>query len=158
MPADAREEDDRAGAVRGGRDLFVTSEEDAVEVIARAVVLRDGAVLLVQEIAQGYWFFPGGHVEAGETSREALLRELREELDAGATVDDGLGEVENRWVRDGVEHHEVNHVFAATIDATDPVSQEPHLAAGWIGLDHLADTDVRPRVLVDLVLAHVRRR
>lgn len=129
-----------------------------MEVIARAVVLRDGAVLLVQEIAQGYWFFPGGHVEAGETPEEALVRELREELDVGAGVEDSLGEVENRWVHDGVEHHEVNHVFAATIDAADPVSQEPHLAAGWLGLDQLDDTDVRPRVLVDLVVAHARRR
>ena len=129
-----------------------------MEVIARAVVLRDGAVLLVQEIAQGYWFFPGGHVEAGETPRQALVRELREELDVSADVQEHLGEVENRWVDDGVEHHEVNQVFAATIDAADPVSQEPHLAAGWIRLDDLDDTDVRPRVLVDLVVAQARRR
>ncbi len=131
---------------------------DAMEVIARAVVLRGGAVLLVQEIAQGYWFFPGGHVEAGETLEEALARELREELDVAATVQEHLGDLENRWVHDGVEHHEVNHVFATTIDAVDPVSQEPHLAAGWIDVDQLDDTDVRPRVLADLVLAHARRR
>jgi 8-oxo-dGTP diphosphatase len=129
-----------------------------MEVIARAVVLRDGAVLLVQEIAQGYWFFPGGHVEAGETPRQALVRELREELDVCATVQDHLGDLENRWVHDGLEHHEVDHVFATSIDADDPVSQEPHLAAGWIELDQLDASDVRPRVLVDLVLAHARRR
>jgi 8-oxo-dGTP diphosphatase len=129
-----------------------------MEVIARAVVLCDGAVLLVQEIAQGYWFFPGGHVEAGETPPQALVRELREELDVSATVQEHLGDLHNRWVHDGVEHHEVNHVFATTIDAVDPVSQEPHLAAGWTGLDDLDDTDVRPRLLVDLVLAHARRR
>ena len=91
-----------------------------MEVIARAVVLRDGAVLLVQEIAQGYWFFPGGHVEAGETPEEALVRELREELDVAAGVENSLGEVENRWLHDGVEHHEVNHVFVTTIDTADP--------------------------------------
>ena len=130
----------------------------AVEVIARAVVLCDGVVQLVQEIAQGYWFFPGGHVEAGETPRQALVRELREELDVSATVQEHLGDLENRWSHDGVEHHEVNHVFATTIDAADPVSQEPHLAAGWIELDQLDATDVRPRVLADLVLAHARRR
>ena len=129
-----------------------------MEVIARAVVLREGAVLLVQEIAQGYWFFPGGHVEAGETPEEALVRELREELDVTASVENSLGEVENRWLHDGVEHHEVNHVFVTTIDAADPVSQEPHLAAGWIDVDQLDVTDVRPRVLADLVLAHARRR
>ena len=43
-------------------------------------------------------------------------------------------------------------------DAADPVSQEPHLAAGWHRLEDLDNTDVRPRQLADLVLAHARRR
>ena len=124
------------------------------ELVARAVVLRDGAVLLVQKRAAGYWFFPGGHVEVGESPEAAVVRELREELDVSATITERWGELENRW--DG--HHEINHVFAVRIDAADPVSQEPHLAVGWHRLEDLADTDVRPRQLADLVLAHARRR
>jgi 8-oxo-dGTP diphosphatase len=125
-----------------------------VDVVARAVVVHDGAVLLVQDLAAGYWFFPGGHVEDGETPEQALVRELREELDVGATITEHWGELENRWDR----HHETNHVFAVWIDAADPVSQEPHLAAGWHRLDDLDHTDVRPRQLADLVLTHARRR
>ncbi|CAG0948859.1 8-oxo-dGTP diphosphatase [Burkholderiales bacterium] len=53
--------------------------------VAAAVVLRaDGAVLLAQRPAgkpyAGYWEFPGGKLEAGESPRDALVRELREEL------------------------------------------------------------------------------
>ena len=53
--------------------------------VAAAVILRDdGAVLLAQRPAgkpyAGWWEFPGGKLEAGETPREALDRELREEL------------------------------------------------------------------------------
>ncbi|GAA4932970.1 mutator protein MutT [Actinomycetospora succinea] len=118
-----------------------------MEAIARGVVVRDGRVLLMQEVAVGYWFFPGGHVEAGETPEVALVRELREELDAGATVGERLGELENVW--DG--HHEINHVFTVVIDVEDPVSQEPHLAAGWHRVADLGVTDVRPRALADLV-------
>jgi 8-oxo-dGTP diphosphatase len=49
------------------------------------VLLRgDGAVLLAQRPAgkayAGYWEFPGGKLEPGETPRDALTRELREEL------------------------------------------------------------------------------
>jgi len=57
--------------------------------VAAAVVLRaDGAVLLAQRPAgkayAGYWEFPGGKLEPGESPRHALDRELAEEL--GLTV------------------------------------------------------------------------
>jgi 8-oxo-dGTP diphosphatase len=53
--------------------------------VAAAVLLRaDGAVLLAQRPAgkayEGYWEFPGGKFEPGETPRAALDHELREEL------------------------------------------------------------------------------
>ncbi|MEO8486094.1 MAG: Nudix family hydrolase [Betaproteobacteria bacterium] len=53
--------------------------------VAAAVVLRaDGAVLLAQRPPgkpyAGYWEFPGGKLEPGETPRRALDRELAEEL------------------------------------------------------------------------------
>ncbi len=53
--------------------------------VAAAVILHpDGRVLLAQrppgKVYAGYWEFPGGKLEAGETPREALDRELHEEL------------------------------------------------------------------------------
>ena len=44
-------------------------------------VLRDGKVLMTQD-TQGYpgWKFPGGHVEDGETSEVAAVREIKEEV------------------------------------------------------------------------------
>lgn len=53
--------------------------------VAAAVILRsDGHVLLAQrppgKAYQGYWEFPGGKLEPGETPRHALDRELHEEL------------------------------------------------------------------------------
>ncbi len=56
--------------------------------VAAAVILRpDGQVLLAQRPAgkpfAGYWEFPGGKLEPGETPRHALDRELAEELGLG---------------------------------------------------------------------------
>ncbi|GAA4884826.1 NUDIX domain-containing protein [Actinomycetospora straminea] len=122
-----------------------------MEVVARAVIVRDGAVLLVRDVGASYWYFPGGHVEDGETAAQALVRELREELDVGVTLREHLATVPNPFVGDGVEHDEVDHVFAVTIDADDPVSAEPGLVAGWHRLADLDAVDVLPRVLVELV-------
>jgi 8-oxo-dGTP diphosphatase len=52
--------------------------------VAAAVIERGGDFLLAQRPEgkpySGYWEFPGGKIEAGEDAREALTRELREEL------------------------------------------------------------------------------
>lgn len=57
----------------------MTERHGAIGVLERA-----GRYLLVQRAEglshAGAWCFPGGHVEPGETSREAVIRELAEEL------------------------------------------------------------------------------
>ncbi len=55
-----------------------------IEVAAAVLQRPDGSYLLAQrppgKIWAGYWEFPGGKIEAGETPYHALVRELREEL------------------------------------------------------------------------------
>ena len=55
-----------------------------LRVVAAALFDEAGRVLIAQrpegKHMAGWWEFPGGKVGAGETDREALVRELREEL------------------------------------------------------------------------------
>ncbi len=59
-------------------------------IVAAGVAVEDGRVLLAQRKAgthlAGAWEFPGGKVEAGEDPREALRRELHEELGVAARI------------------------------------------------------------------------
>ena len=55
--------------------------------IVNAVFMRDDQILLAKRGAHrenygGTWSFPGGHVEAGETFEQALIREIGEETGA----------------------------------------------------------------------------
>lgn len=64
-----------------------------VEVVG-AVIVREGKILCAKRgdggLLPGMWEFPGGKVEPSESKREALVREIREELNADIEVGDEI--------------------------------------------------------------------
>ena len=58
---------------------------------AFAIILRRSRILLVKAHHKDHWQLPGGRLERGESSREALLREIEEETGLEATVDRLIG-------------------------------------------------------------------
>jgi 8-oxo-dGTP diphosphatase len=126
----------------------------ATEIIARAVIRRDGQLLLARQLAEpSWWFLPGGHVEPGESVERALVREIAEELGTDARIHGLLGVVENRYSDGGGTHHELNLVFEVAVGDTELVSKEEHLEFCWLSLARVAAADVRPSALSDAILA-----
>lgn len=62
------------------------------ELSAGGLVVRDGMVLLIRD-RYGRWTFPKGHLEAGETERQAAIREVREETGLNCRAGPRLGAV-----------------------------------------------------------------
>jgi 8-oxo-dGTP diphosphatase len=62
--------------------------------VSAAVIERDGSFLLTRRLEgthlAGFWEFPGGKCDAGESLAEGLVREIREELGAGVDVGDEI--------------------------------------------------------------------
>jgi 8-oxo-dGTP diphosphatase len=69
--------------------------------VAAAVLIEDGRVLLTQRKKgthlEGKWEFPGGKVHGGEDPRDALVRELEEELGIRALVGEILDVTFHRY-------------------------------------------------------------
>lgn len=109
--------------------------------VAAAVITRpDGSFLLGQRAPDtfypGYWEFPGGKVEPGETPRDALIRELDEEL--GMKVD-----VAWPWI---VREHEYEHAHVSLHFFEVPawrgdIHDKVHSALAW---QHADAMDVGP--------------
>lgn len=105
-----------------------------IEVVA-AIIVRDGKVFATQ---RGYgewkdwWEFPGGKMEAGESPQEALVREIREELDAEIEVGHLLETVE--W--DYPDFHLTMHCFLCTLKS-ESMHLNEHEATAWLSSDSI---------------------
>ena len=100
-----------------------------IEVVA-AIIVRGGKVFATQRGYgewKGWWEFPGGKMEDGESPVEALKREIREELDAEIEVGELLETVE--W--DYPTFHLTMHCFICTLKS-ESLHLNEHEAAEWL--------------------------
>ena len=112
-----------------------------IEVVA-AIIIENDKLFATQ---RGYgdfkdkWEFPGGKMEAGETPEQALVREIKEELDTLISVDQFLCTVDY----DYPEFHLTMHCYLCSVVEGDLVLKE-HEAARWLGKDELWEVDWLP--------------
>ena len=112
-----------------------------VRVVA-AIIIHENKIFATQrgygEFKDG-WEFPGGKIEPGETPQEALVREIKEELDIEIEVKDFLETVEY----DYPEFHLSMDCFFCTIKSGELVLKE-HEAAKWLTAETLESVEWLP--------------
>jgi mutator protein MutT len=117
-----------------------------------AIVIDKGAILLVKrdrEPAKGQWSLPGGRVEVGETLREALVREVREETGIDVDVDGLIGTAE-RVVRDDdgeIAFHYVILDYVCTPRSIDVKAGDDAAEVRWVPVGEMADLQLTAGLL-----------
>lgn len=120
------------------------SSQNPVQVVC-AILERDGLVLVAERPAgkrlAGFWEFPGGKIEPGESPEAALHRELEEEL--GCEVE---ALVPGPPVLHDYEWGQILlHPFRCRLRGVSrgPMARE-HVALKWVGSHELADLRLAP--------------
>ena len=105
-----------------------------IEVVA-AIIIKDEHVFATQRgygDFKGWWEFPGGKIEAGESPEEALVREIHEELDTEIEVGELLDTVE--W--DYPDFHLKMHCYICSLKS-GALQLNEHSAATWLNKNTL---------------------
>ncbi|MCD8347831.1 MAG: (deoxy)nucleoside triphosphate pyrophosphohydrolase [Lachnospiraceae bacterium] len=110
--------------------------------VVAAVIRHENKIFATQrgygEFKDG-WEFPGGKIEPGETSQEALVREIQEELETVIKVGERIARIEY----DYPAFHLSMDCFWAEVVSGDLVLRE-HEAARWLSKEELYSVEWLP--------------
>lgn len=114
-----------------------------IKIVTAAIIWRDGKVLLTRrrknESLGGYWEFPGGKVEPGETAATCLHRELIEELGIETHVGPLLAGSEYTY-----DHGRIRLLAFETEIVSGEIKLIVHDQAAWVKVDELNKYDLSP--------------
>ena len=117
-------------------------ERKTVRVVA-AILRKDNRIFATQrgygEFKDG-WEFPGGKIEENESPRDAIVREIKEELAADIIVGELLTTVEYDYPK----FHLSMDCFWAELAPGSDMKLLEHEAAKWLGVNDLESVDWLP--------------
>lgn len=143
-------------------DIKIKMEEEEFHCRACGIIKQENSFLIMRVNETSYYHIPGGHIEIGEDSKQAIIREIKEEIGCDIEKADLFAIQENFWTRNnkkchGIEFYyiiepkeklEVNDYQKIEIDK----GEEKLLDFKWATSEQLRDIDLRPNNIRDMLI------
>ena len=136
------------------------NNQNQIHVLSRAVITHNNQILLCKtlDLKISFYFLPGGHVEHGESAKDSLLRELKEETGFDFKIKRFLGCLEYNFEPEHssiCHNHEYNFIFESECDDINSditiECPEKHIELIWFPISDLSKIDFRAEPLRELV-------
>ena len=114
-----------------------------ISVVGAVIILNDSVLACRRapfKSQAGLWEFPGGKVEAGESSEEALRREIMEELEVPVVVGKFLGSGE-LGMTDVLIRLDC---YQCVLQGAPPLRSKDHDRLRWLNIDQLDEVEWAP--------------
>ncbi|MDQ8759013.1 NUDIX hydrolase [Streptococcus ruminantium] len=116
---------------------------------ATALIIKDGKIFLTKD-DKGRYYTIGGAIEVNELVRDAVIREVKEELGVDCLVNQLAFVVENQFIQEKLTFHNIEFHFIVQPIGEMPnemIEGEQKQTCEWIDLDNLVNLDVVPAFL-----------
>ena len=115
---------------------------------ATALILQNRKLLVTKD--KGKYYTIGGAIQVNESTEEAVVREVREELGIKAQAGQLAFVVENRFEQVGVHYHNIEFHYIVDLLEDAPLTMQEDakpLPCRWLALDDLHTVNLKPAFL-----------
>lgn len=128
----------------------------------RAIIITDEKLLLIHRIKgkEEYWVYPGGGLEKTDISdQDGLARECLEELGVNVEVNDLFTEIDNSADKGQIERFYRCQILSGELGSGNGPEFQPGssyegmYALEWVSLGELAQKDVKPEIVKNMLLS-----
>ncbi len=111
--------------MKNNMDITFKTENGRFNYRVCAIIINDGKLLAMHDENSPYYYLPGGRVKLQETAEEAVLREVKEELEIDAKIIRPLWVCQNFFTEDVTKErfHELCIYFLVDVSDTDILSR-----------------------------------
>ena len=143
-------------------DLKIKTEAEEFHVRTCGIIKQENKFLIMRVNKTPYYHIPGGHIEIGEDSKQAVIREIKEERGCDVKEAKLFSIEENFWTRNNKKCHGIEFYYIIKpkqqLQMQDcekienDKGEEKLLHFKWVTLEELKEIDLRPSNIKDMLI------
>lgn len=141
-------------------DLCLDVENYKLNIRVAGVLIHNNKVLTHKDVNKDHYALPGGRIQIGENSKEALRREIQEELGKEIEIKQYIATIENFFEMDNKKYHEIYFLYNVEFLNEDDkminytihnIEGKDYLQYEWIDIEKINEYNLLPNCLKEIL-------